>query len=113
MEAPVTVIVSEDGKRSGGDGRDAQRAEVAAIETVGDSDIHEEDFILGERAAALPNGQRAITAIAFERRSREVIFDSDGRAVAADRRPGNGNNALHQRHATRQIPALREERCER
>ena len=89
-----------------------QRSEIPAVEGVG-GPVHEEDFALGEDAAALPDGQRAATAVALAGVAHGNGVDADGAAETADGLTGERQNVLQHRHAARQVAAFGKERRER
>jgi hypothetical protein len=53
-------------RRASYDGRCRQRAEVAAVQTVGIGRVEQQQFARAKRAAALPDGQRTAEAVVHE-----------------------------------------------
>ena len=105
LEVAVAAVVSEEGKRLGGDSGGGQRSEVPAVEAVGDGGVHEEDVAVDERLTALPDGQRSVLAVALKRGSNDTAVDDDGQVETTDDRARDGLDVFHQRHATREVAA--------
>ncbi len=100
-----------DGPADDGGGR--ERAEVATIETVGDVDVHEEQLVRLDAAAAVPDRQGAAATVAVARFAERHIIDGDGVAGATHPLPRAPHDALQERHVAADIAALDHEIFER
>ena len=88
------------------DGSFGDRPEVAAIKTVRDVPVHDEDFARTKRPTALPDRQLAAAPIARQRLSHRDRVNADIASDTAHSLSGKRCYALHQRHTTRQVFAL-------
>ena len=104
--AAVTSLIGPQRKRAADDGVFGDRSEVAAIEAVLDVPVHEEDFARAKRPTALPDRQLAAVPIARQRLSHRDSVNADIASDTAHSLSGKRCDALHQRHATRQVFAL-------
>src|SRR5581483_495517 len=84
LEAAVAVLVGPQRDRAADDRVRGERAEVAAVHAVGSGPVHEEDFAIGDAAAALPGRQDTAGAIARQRVAHVDAVDRYMCAVAAD-----------------------------
>lgn len=89
-----------------------QRPEIAAVEAVARR-IDEEEFAAADDPATGPDGERAVRPIARQRAGDRHAVHRDEDAGTADERTGKARDPLQQRHAARQISALRKECPER
>src|SRR5713101_8312009 len=101
--AAVTSLIGPQWKRAADDRAFGDRSEVAAIEAVLDVPVHEEDFARAKRPASLPDRQLAATPIAHQRLSHRDSVNADISSDTAHSLSGKRGDALHQRHATRQV----------
>src|SRR6267378_7444845 len=106
--AAVTSLIGPQWKRAADDGVFGERSEVAAIEAVLDVPVHEEDFACAKRPTALPDRQLAAAPITRQRLSHCHSANADIASDPAHGLPGKRCDALHQRHATRQVFAFPE-----
>src|SRR5580700_10401956 len=106
--AAVTSLVGPQRKRAADDRAFGDWSEVAAIEAVLDVPVHEEDFARAKRPTALPDRQLAAAPIARQRLSHRDSVNGDIASDTAHSLSGKRCDALHQRHATRQVFALAE-----
>src|SRR6267378_3503496 len=104
--AAVTSLIGPQRKRAADDGVFGGRSEVAAVEAVPDVPVHEKDFVRTKRPTALPDRQLAAAPIARQRLSHRDSVNTDTASVAAHGLSGKRCDALHQRHATRQVFAF-------
>lgn len=109
FEAAFAVLVGPQGDRAADDRTGRDRTEIAAVETVRDIPVHQEDIAFRDDTAALPVGQRTAGAVALERHSHLHAVDGDQEAGAADGLPGKAEHAFQERRVARQIPAIGEE----
>jgi len=86
-----------------------QRAEIASVERVGGPRVHQENFVLPDDAAALPDRKRAAAAVALSGLADFDCVDSDAAADATDPLSGHCRHVFQQRHAARQIAAIGKE----
>src|SRR5258705_4466650 len=108
LVAAVTSLVGPQRERAADDGVFGDRSKVAAIEAVLDVPVHEEYFARAKRPTALPDRQLATAPIARQRLSHRDRVNGDAASDAAHSLSGKRGDALHQRHATRQVFALAE-----
>lgn len=101
-----SAVVGPDRDRATDDRIEREWAEIPAVETVSRVPVHEEDFTIGNDAAALPAGQRSAATVMIERTSKGHAIDDDGAASPAHRRASECQHMLQQRHAVRQVFAL-------
>src|SRR5258708_3075574 len=104
--AAVTSLIGPQRKRAADDGVFGDRAEVAAVEAVPDVPVHEEDFARAKPQTALPDRQLAAAPIARQRLPHRDSVDADIASDSAHGLSGKRCDALHQRHATRQVFAF-------
>ena len=108
----ITPPLRFDGPREGSRGRRSrwrERAEIASVERVGGPRVHQENFVLADDAAALPDRKRAAPAVALSGVAHSDRVDSDAAADATDRLSGDCRHVFQQRHAARQIAAIGKE----
>lgn len=86
-------------QRASDDRARRKRAEIAAVETVLDLSVHDEDFVGCDDAAALPVRQGASLAVALERGTHRNPVHRDDTADAADFFSGKRLDVLQHRHA--------------
>jgi hypothetical protein len=113
---PVTRSFLLEGPEQSGaadDGREGQRSEVAAVERCWLVPVHEEDFAAPNHATALPDGEQATAAVTRAGGTHLDPIDGYGEIGPTDGLPGERQDSFDQRHATREIPALREEHRQR
>ena len=65
-----------------------ERAEIASVERVGGPRVHQENFVLADDAAALPDRKRAAPPVTLSGVAHFDCADSDAAADAADRLSG-------------------------
>src|SRR5467141_2527765 len=106
--AAVTSLIGPQRKRAADDGVFGDRSEVAAVEAVPDVPVHEEDFARAKPQTALPDRQLAAAPIARQCVPHCDGVDCDDASDTAHSLSGKRCDALHQRHATRQVFALAE-----
>src|SRR5258705_1903000 len=106
QEAAVTSLIGPQWKRAADDGVFGDRSKVAAIEAVLDVPFHEEDFARAKRPTALPDRQLAAAPVARQRLSHRDSVNADIASDTAHSLSGKRCDALHQRHATRQVFAF-------
>lgn len=78
-----SAVVGPDRDCAADDRIEREWAEIPAVETVSRVPVHEEDFTIGNDAAALPAGQRPATTVTIERTSKGHAVDDDGAASPA------------------------------
>src|SRR5713226_761121 len=104
--AAVTSLIGPQRKRAADDGVFGDRSEVAAVEAVSDVPVHEEDFARAKRPTALPDRQLAAAPITRQRLSHCDSVNANVASDTAHSLSGKRCDALHQRHATRQVFAF-------
>src|SRR6266852_8943070 len=108
LVAAVTSLVGPQWKRATDDGVFGDRSKVAAVEAVLDVPVHEKDFVRTKRPTALPDRQLAAAPIARQRLSHRDGVDGHNASDTAHSLSGKRCDALHQRHAARQVVAVAE-----
>src|SRR6266851_4888884 len=104
--AAVTSLIGPQRKRAADDGVFGDRSEVAAVEAVLDVPVHEKDFARTKRPTALPDRQLAAAPIARQRLPHRDRVNADIASDSAHGLSGKRGDALHQRHAARQVFAF-------
>ena len=104
----VACLVGPDGEHAADDRTAREWAEIAAIHAVRGI-VHEEEFVVGDAAAALPDRQFAAGIVARARAAVGGAIGKNVEAVATDGLTRKRKDALQQRHAIRQIAAVSEE----
>src|SRR3546814_13843513 len=75
---------------------DQGRAEIAAVETVTDLPVHQEQLAVRDQTAARPNGQWSPTTVVIEGISHGDAVDGGRGAVAAHALPRKRRDVLHE-----------------
>jgi hypothetical protein len=101
QEAIVAGFVGPQRNRTGEDRGDGKRPEIAAVETVGDGRVHQEDLARRKRVAAAPAWQRPAEMIAVLRGADIDMIDADGVVGPADRLSAQCHDVFQERHALR------------
>ena len=87
-------------------------SKVPTVHAVRRIPVHEEEFAVGDTAAALPDRQLATGAVADAGAADRRAVGENVETIAADGLPRERKNAFQERHALRQIPACGEKRGE-
>src|SRR3990172_10516391 len=96
FEVAVACLVGPDGEHTADDRTARERAEIAAIYAVLGI-VHEKEFVVGDAAAALPDGQFAAGFVALARAAIGGAIGKNVEAVATDGLTGKRKDALQQR----------------
>src|SRR3546814_3785620 len=103
-EAAIAVLVGVESGGSTDDGVGRERAEIAAVETVADLPVHQEQLAVRDQTAARPNGQWSPTTVVLEGISHGDAVDGDRGAVAAHGMPRKRREANGSAHACNPVP---------
>lgn len=90
---------SSEERRLVGDVARRQNPEIASVETDGDRHVHQDDFVGGDAAAAVPDGQRMNALVAVERIAENDGVDDHGATGAADILSPQRGDMFQQRYA--------------
>lgn len=101
----ITSLVGPERQRASDDRARRERAEIAAVETVLDLPVHDEDFVGGDDAAALPVRQRPPVAVALKCSTHRKPVHRDDAPDAADFLSGKPLDVFQHRHTERKVTA--------
>lgn len=88
-----------------GDSGSRQWPEITTVQRVRRSRIHQEEGVLGDDAAALPDRQRAPSAITLARHSNGNLIDGNDETISTNGLAGKRQHMFQQGNATRQVVA--------
>lgn len=109
----ITVAAQPERDRAADDGSSGERAEIAAVETVGNARIQQQDLVFADHPAAPPDRQIAASAVAGERGGGRDAVDGDSAADTANLLSRQRGDTLQQRHAGAGIAARGDESGDR
>src|SRR4051812_18545165 len=76
------------------DRSERERSEIPAVKAVGCEPVHEEDFVIGDDLAALPDGQCSAATVTLTRKSKGHAVGDDGCTLPTDRPLADRQDAL-------------------